>query len=80
MTLTANVVSWHAAAFTLTALVVSGVLQLLVERQRQQALRATVTSLPEGTVVVIEHDGWRECHMGVGLVSQASRQPDFGES
>jgi hypothetical protein len=74
MTLTANVVSWHAAAFTLAALVVSGVLQLLIERQRQQARRAVVTSVPEGTVVVIEHDGREGCCTGTGLVAQVSRQ------
>jgi hypothetical protein len=74
MTLTANVVSWHAAVFTLAALVVSGVLRLLIERQRQQAFKAMVKDAPGDSVLVMEHDGLEGRYMRAGLQSQVPRQ------
>jgi hypothetical protein len=65
MTLTANVVWWHAAGIMLAALVVSGALRLLIERQRQQAFRVMVSGAPDG-MLMMEHDGPRGCYMRAG--------------
>jgi hypothetical protein len=75
MTLAANVVSWHAAVFTLAALVVSDVLRLLIERQRQQAFKATVKDALGTSVLVMEHDGLEGRYMTAGVQSQVPQQP-----
>lgn len=72
--MTAGVVSWHAAVCTLAALLVSGGLQLLTERQRQQAFRAMVSGAPEGAVVVMRHDGPGGRCISAGMRSAVSRQ------
>jgi hypothetical protein len=75
MALTANVVSWRAAAVGLAALVVSGVLQLLIERQRQHAFKAVVTGGPEDKVVVMQYSGTEGRYMRASLSIPVSRQP-----
>jgi hypothetical protein len=75
MTLAANVVSWHAAVITFAAIAASGVLHLLMERQRQQAFKAMVKDAPGGGVLVMEHDGLKGCYMIAGSLSQAPRHP-----
>jgi hypothetical protein len=78
VTLTANVVSWHAAAFTLAALAVSGALRLLVERQRQQAFKAMVSGGPGDGVLMMEHDGLKARYMRAGLPSRPPRHSPGG--
>lgn len=78
MTLTASVVSWHAAVFTLASLAVSGALQLLLERQRQQAFRAMVTVAPNDGVLLIEHDGHKGRYMRAGAWATVPRQAPGG--
>lgn len=56
MTIAANTISWQAAAMTLAALVVSGVLRLLAEWQRRQTFMALMVGAPEGTVVIQHED------------------------
>ena len=52
LTVTTSVLSWQAAALTVAALVVSGVLGLFAEWQRRKTLLALITSAPPGTVVL----------------------------
>ena len=43
----ANVISWHAAAVMLAAMVISGVLGLLAEWQRRLTIKATALKFSE---------------------------------
>jgi hypothetical protein len=51
LTATASSISWHAAAFVLATLVVTGVLRLFNEWQIRVTLLSLVKNAPEGTVV-----------------------------
>jgi hypothetical protein len=73
MTTAANVISWHAAAMTLVALVVSGVLRMLTEWQRRQTFRVLMAGAPEGTVVT-QHDSRGGLSMRASLGSPPSRR------
>jgi hypothetical protein len=73
MTVTANVISWQAAAMTLAVLVVSGVLRLLTEWQRRLTFTALMIGAPEGTVV-IQHDSTGEQSMRASLGSPLPRR------
>lgn len=56
LTVTAGVISWQAAAVTLAALLVSGVLRLLTEWQRRQTIKALMSGVAKGTTVVVSED------------------------
>jgi hypothetical protein len=78
-TLTAHLVSWRAAVFTLAAFELSGAERLPVERQlRLQAFRAMVTAAPGDGVLTMEHDGLEGCYMRAGLGSQLARHSPGG--
>lgn len=74
LTATTGVISWQAAAMTLAALAVSGVLRLLTEWQRRQTFLTLITRAPEGTMVE-QQDTHGGQSMKVSLGSSASRRP-----
>jgi hypothetical protein len=77
VTTTAALVSWHAAAATLIAMVVSGVLRLLTEWQRRRTIRALMAGAPVGTVLIVSDSPTRQ-FMKASLGSGPSLQPNSG--
>ena len=74
LTATAGVISWQAAAMTLAALAVSGVLRLLTEWQRRQTFLAMIAKAPED-IMVEQQDTPRGQSMKVSQGSSVSRRP-----
>ena len=73
LTATASVISWQAAAITLAALAISGVLRLLTEWQRRKTFLALIAGASEG-IIVEQQDTSGGQSMKVSLDSSASRQ------
>jgi hypothetical protein len=77
MTASANVISWQAAAITLAALIISGVMQLLNEWQRRKTIKELISGAQSGTVVVLSDSPGGQT-LKARLESRPSRQPDVG--
>jgi hypothetical protein len=74
LTATAGVLSWQAAAMTLAALAVSGVLRLLAEWQRRQTFLALIARAPED-IMVEQQDTSGGQSMRVSQGPSVSRRP-----
>jgi hypothetical protein len=74
LTVTAGLISWQAVALALTALAISGALQLLTEWQRRQTIKALMAVVVNGTTVVMSES--REGYsLSVSPSAASSRSP-----